>query len=933
MTNPAPAAVRADPGMAPVARLRDVSLRYRKTCALDAVNLEVPAGCLAGLIGPDGVGKSSLLSLIAGAREIQDGQIEVLGGDMSKSGHRRAVCPRIAYMPQGLGKNLYPTLSIYENIDFFGRLFGHDGGERARRIEALTKSTGLAPFIDRPAGKLSGGMKQKLGLCCALIHDPDLLILDEPTTGVDPLSRRQFWELIASIRAGRPGMSVLVATAYMEEAARFDWLAAMDASRVLASGSPQKLLDHAGVSSLEEAFIALLPAEKRRQHRAVTIPPRAVEDDNAVAIEAKDLTMHFDGFVAVDHVSFRIKHGEIFGFVGSNGCGKTTTMKMLTGLLPPSEGQAWLFGQPIDPRDLAIRRRVGYMSQGFSLYSELTVRQNLELHARLFQMPAESIPGRVEEMTRRFDLTAAVDALPDSLPLGMRQRLSLAVAMIHGPEMLILDEPTSGVDPVARDAFWQAMIDLSRRDKVTIFVSTHFMNEAERCDRVSLMHAGKVLATDAPVALVKRRGVQSLDDAFINYLQDAIAEDDTEGGVPEQQAAALEVPAHAPPERPIEDGWRRFFDPRRMFSYARREALELRRDPIRLSLALLGSVILMFVMGYGINMDVEYLTFAVMDRDQTTTSRDYVLNMAGSSRYFVEQPPISDYEDLDRRMRAGKLSLAIEIPPGFARDIARGRRVEIGAWIDGAMPMRGETVRGYVQGMHVQWLSAKAKEAGLSQGLAALANIETRFRYNPDVQSLVAMVPAMIPLLLLLIPAMLATLSVVREKELGSIVNFYVTPTTRLEFLLGKQLSYLVLSMLSFLLLTLLAVTVFGVPLKGSFLTLAAGAVLYVGATTAIGLLISTFTRSQIAALFGTAVLTLLPAASYSGMIDPVSSLEGAGRLIGEIYPTTHFLTIARGTFSKALNFSDLQASFLPLALAVPVLLVLSAVFLKKQES
>jgi len=932
MTDRAPTVVRADRGTTPVARLRDVSLRYRKTCALDAVNLEVPAGCLAGLIGPDSVGKSSLLSLIAGAREIQDGQVEVLGGNMAEAGYRRAVCPRIAYMPQGLGKNLYPTLSVYENIDFFGRLFGHDGGERARRIAALTRSTGLAPFIDRPAGKLSGGMKQKLGLCCALIHDPDLLILDEPTTGVDPLSRRQFWELIASIRAGRPGMSVLVATAYMEEAARFDWLVTMDAGRVLASGSPQSLLDHAGVSSLEEAFIALLPEEKRRQHRAVTIPPRAAEDDDAVAIEAKELTKDFDDFVAVDHVSFRIKRGEIFGFVGSNGCGKTTTMKMLTGLLPSSEGQAWLFGQPIDPHDLAIRRRVGYMSQGFSLYSELTVRQNLELHARLFQMPAETIPGRVEEMTRRFDLTAAVDALPDSLPLGMRQRLSLAVAMIHGPEMLILDEPTSGVDPVARDAFWQAMIDLSRRDKVTIFVSTHFMNEAERCDRVSLMHAGKVLATDAPAALVKRRGVQSLENAFIGYLQDAIAADGTEGSVPEQQTAALQVPAHALPERLIEDGWRRFFDLHRMFSYARREALELRRDPIRLTLALIGSVVLMFVMGYGINLDVEDLTFAVLDRDQTTTSRNYVLNIAGS-RYFVGQPPISSYEDLDRRMRGGKLSLAIEIPPGFARDVARGRRVEIGAWIDGAMPMRAETVRGYVQGMHAQWLIAKARKAGLGQGMAELANIETRFRYNPDVQSLVAMVPAMIPLLLLLIPAMLAALSVVQEKELGSIVNFYVTPTTRLEFLLGKQLPYLVLSILNFLLLTLLAVIVFGVPLKGSFFALAAGAVLYVGAATAIGLLISTFTRSQIAALFGTAVLTMLPAANFSGMLDPVSSLEGTGRLIGEIFPTTHFLTIARGTFSKALSFSDLQASFIRLALAMPVLLALSAVLLKKQES
>lgn len=915
-----------------VARLRDVRLRYGKTHALDGVSLDVPAGCLAGLIGPDGVGKSSLLSLIAGARAVQTGQIDVLGGDITETRHRRAVCPRIAYMPQGLGKNLYPTLSVYENIDFFGRLFGHDGGERMRRIEVLTKSTGLAPFVDRPAGKLSGGMKQKLGLCCALIHDPDLLILDEPTTGIDPLSRRQFWELIASIRTGRPEMSVLVATAYMEEAARFDWLAAMDAGRVLASGSPQMLRGQAGVSTLEEAFIALLPEEKRRQHRPVTVPPRVTEDDHVVAIEAKDLTKRFDEFVAVDHVNFCIRRGEIFGFVGSNGCGKTTTMKMLTGLLPPSEGQARLFGQPIDSHDLATRRRVGYMSQGFSLYSELTLRQNLELHARLFRMPAESIPGRVEDMVRRFDLTAAVDALPDTLPLGMRQRLSLAVAMIHGPELLILDEPTSGVDPIARDAFWQAMIDLSRRDKVTIFVSTHFMDEAERCDRVSLMHAGKVLATDAPVALAGRCGVQSLEDAFISYLRDAIAEDDPAASVPERSAATLQIPPHVPAPPPIGRGWRGFFDPRRMFSYTRREALELRRDPIRLALALLGSVILMFIMGYGISLDVEALTFAVLDRDGTTTSRDYTLNLAGS-RYFVEKAPITDYDDLDRRMRAGKLSLAIEIPPGFARDVARGRQIEIGAWIDGAMPTRAETVRAYVQGMHVLWLTAKAREAGYGQALAGLVNIEIRFRYNPDVKSLVAMVPAVIPMLLMLIPAILAAISVVREKELGSIVNFYVTPTTRIEFLLGKQLPYVVLAMLSFLLLTLLAVTVFGVPLKGSFPTLAAAALLYVGAATALGLLMSTFMHNQVAAIFGTALLTLLPAANYSGILDPVSSLEGIGRVIGELYPMTHFLTISRGVFSKALDFSELRTSFVPLALAVPILLIFCVALLKKQEA
>ena len=616
----------------------------------------------------------------------------------------------------------------------------------------------------------------------------------------------------------------------------------------------------------------------------------------------------------------------IFGFLGSNGCGKTTTMKMLTGLLPPSEGRAWLFGQEVDPHDLATRRRVGYMSQFFSLYTELTVRQNLELHARLFQVPAAEIPQRVEEMIERFDLVTVVDSLPGRLPLGLRQRLSLAVAMIHKPEMLILDEPTSGVDPVARDAFWRMLAELSRRDGVTIFISTHFMNEAERCDRISLMHAGRVLVTDTPAALISQRGVETLEEAFVGHLEEALqeAERQPEGiaslGLVDASAGHVEL-----------QGWRRRFDPRRMLSYAWREGLELRRDPIRLTLALVGSVILMFVMGYGISLDVEDLTFAVLDRDQTTVSRDYTLNLAGS-RYFVERAPITDDADLDRRMREGDLSLAVEIPPGFARDIARGRRVEIGAWIDGAMPARGETVRGYVQGIHAHWLATKAREAGYGEALAGLVNIETRFRYNPDVKSLVAMVPAVIPLLLMLIPAMLAALSVVREKELGSITNFYVTPTTRLEFLLGKQLPYVVLSFLSFLLLTLLAVSIFGVPLKGSFLTLAVGALLYVGTATALGLLISTFMRSQIAAIFGTAVLTILPAANFSGMIDPVSSLEGMGRLIGEVYPTTHFLTIARGTFSKALNFSDLHAAFIPLALAVPVLTVLSAALLKKQE-
>ncbi len=914
---------------ASVVRMSGISLQYGNRKALDDLTLEVPAEQMVGLIGPDGVGKSSLLALISGVRRLQAGQMHVLGVDITDARQRRQVVPQIAYMPQGLGKNLYPTLSVFENVDFFGRLFGQGHSERTRRIGELLESTGLAPFADRPAGKLSGGMKQKLGLCCALIHDPQLLILDEPTTGVDPLSRRQFWELVERIKHTQPGMSVLVATAYMDEAARFDTLVAMDDGRVLASGTPQELLARTQSRSLEAAFIQLLPEEKRKAHREVEIPPHP-SAQREVAIEAQKLTKRFGDFTAVDRVSFRIERGEIFGFLGSNGCGKTTTMKMLTGLLPASEGAARLLGQQVEAQDLEVRRRVGYMSQAFSLYSELTVRQNLVLHARLFQVPPGEIPARVARSAVRFGLQEVLDSLPDSLPLGQRQRLSLAVALIHEPELLILDEPTSGVDPVARDSFWQLLVELSRRDQVTIFVSTHFMNEAERCDRISLMHAGRVLVSDTPAALVERRGVASLEEAFISYLEEAAEQAEVPVSLPNQPDSQLaSAPAAARPEPAPTD---RGFSLRRLLSYSRRESLELSRDPVRATMAVLGSVILLFIMGYGISMDVEELTFAVLDRDQSSVSRDYIYNLAGS-RYFTQRSALFDYEELDRRMQAGEIGLAIEIPPSFGRRVLRQEHVEIGVWIDGAMPQRAETIRGYVQGMHAQWLATKTADLmGASSALPA-ASVETRFRYNPDVKSLVAMVPAVIPLLLMLIPAMLASLSVVREKELGSIINFYATPVTRLEFLLGKQLPYIALAMLNYVLLTLLAVTVFGVPFKGSLLAQATGALVYVVCATATGLLISTFMRSQIAAIFGTAVLTVLPATLFSGMIDPVSSLEGFGAIFGRVYPTTHFLTISRGTFSKALGVGDLQDSLVPLLIAAPVLVTLSVALLKKQET
>jgi len=900
-----------------VARVVGVRHRYRKNLALDDITLEIPAARRVGLIGPDGVGKSSLLALIAGARRVQTGSVEVLGGDMRRAGYRTSIAPRIAYMPQGLGRNLYPTLSVFDNVDYFGRLFGQGRAERRQRIDELLAATGLAPFRERPAAKLSGGMKQKLGLCCALIHDPDLLILDEPTTGVDPLSRRQFWELIERLWTRRQAMSVVVATAYMEEAERFDWLVAMTGGRILATGSPAELKAHTGTHSLDTAFIQLLPETQRADYRELSLPPRHAEPGGSPAIEADNLTMRFGDFTAVDRVSFRIERGEIFGFLGSNGCGKTTTMKMLTGLLQPSAGGARLFGQAVDPRDLGTRERVGYMTQAFSLYAELTVRQNLALHARLFHLPGDAIESRVHEQIERYDLSDHADALTAELPLGIRQRLSLAVATVHQPEMLILDEPTSGVDPVARDRFWELLIDISRREQVTVFISTHFMNEAERCDRISLMHAGRVLASDAPAELKRVRGTATLEEAFIAYLRDAASDE------PEPIASA---PATTAASHSTSPG--AYFRPSRMLGVARREALELRHDPIRLTFALLGAAVLMFMLSYGYTFDIDELRFAVLDRDQTPQSREYVQNIAGS-RYFIEHAPLHDYLELDRRMRSAELNVAIEIPAGFGRDLKRGRHPEIGMWIDGAMPFRGETVRGYMQGLHYDYLSSAPT---LSVRAMPAVGVEARYRYNQDFESFNAMVPGIIPILLVFIPAMLTALAVVREKELGSITNVYVTPITRLEFLLGKQLPYIALSMIAFFALLAIAVALFGVHVKGSLTILTFGTLLYVTVTSGLGLLMSTFTRSQVAAIFGTAIATMLPAMQFSGLNSSVSSLQGAAAVISQLYPTTHFLIISRGTFSKALGYTDLQAPLAALAVSIPVLTAVCVLMLRKQE-
>ena len=1095
--------------------------RYGKTLALDDLSLTLPRGLTVGLIGPDGVGKSTLLALIAGVRRIQSGELHVLGGDMRKPADRQALSHRIAYMPQGLGRNLYPTLSVYENIDFHARLFGLPARERRARIARLLEATGLAPFPDRTTGKLSGGMKQKASLCCALVHAPDLLILDEPTTGVDPLSRRQFWALVADLQRETAGMTVLVATAYIEEAEPFAQLWAMDAGKLLVNAPTREVM--AGHTNLEDAYIRLLPPEKQQGTGGLDLTPFVPDPRLPPAIEAHGLTKRFGDFTSVDNVSFTIQQGEIFGFLGSNGCGKSTTMKMLTGLLQATSGTAELLGAPVDAGSVATRMRVGYMSQAFSLYEELTVRQNLALHARLYRLGARS-KAAIRDALTQFDLADVADVKPAALPLGIRQRLQLAAACLHRPEVLILDEPTSGVDPAARDMFWRHLLRMSREDKITIFVTTHFMNEAARCDRISFMHQGRVLAVGTPAELVAQYQAPNLEEAFVQYLlldeaahkhasagteflpaptptlphggggltveegtsdstisdnepptiiasdtptaaqsstdlpppqpspaadasascegggytatesatanePPAIIADNTptaaqsptdlpppqpspaadasascEGGgytatesataneppaiiaddtptaaqsptvqpPPSQRSAAGEgwgggsvrtssadvetssattanepptaapSPAELPPP-PVGEGGgggskqssAASFQSLRGWlatirTFAIREGKELLRDHVRTFFALFGPVILMTAVTWGVSFDVGNLAFAVRDRDQSAESRAITEYFSGSP-HFRELPPLAADADIDAALESSSAKMVIDIPPAFGRDLLRGTRPEIGFYLDGAESFNASNLTGYIASILGDYARDQAHAHGIRLPPDA-AQLVPRFRYNPDFKSILAIAPGVLMLALSLFPAMMAAVGVVREREIGSIANFYASPASRLQFLLGKQLPYLAAAMLSFLILYLMMRYWFGVPLNGSAAALLTGTLLMCATTTATGLLVSCFTRSQVAAIFITAVGTVMPAMSFSGFLVPVSSLQGGAYIMGKILPSAWYANLTTGTFVKGLGYPDLVREHFILGGYYLIILTLAVLNLKKQE-
>ncbi len=627
-------------------------------------------------------------------------------------------------------------------------------------------------------------------------------------------------------------------------------------------------------------------------------------------------------------------------FFTTKALGKGTGLGMSTcyGIVKQSGGYITVYSEP--GHGTVVKVYLPRVDDRPALVTKKSISRSLEGRETILLIEDDSQVRAGASRILKGHGYAVLDASAGDLPMGLRQRLSLAVAVLHEPQILILDEPTSGVDPVARDSFWELLIDLSRKQGVTIFVTTHFMNEGMRCDRISLMNAGKVLACDAPDKLIQDRGAKSLEEAFIAYMEDSIAEaaatrQSTEKAPSDQPAlepsseTPREEPAAAPPQHVEQSSMALRIG--RTLAYAHNETAQILRDPIRLAFAFVGSALLMLVFGFGITTDVEHIRYASLDYDQSPESRAYLDQFASAHRYFTGTQPATSAGDALKRLQSDDVSVVIEIPPNFGQDFRRGSNPEVLAQVDGAMTFRGDTVEQYVQGVNARAL--KDPSTGLfTEPAKYTADIEERYLYNPTFQSIYSIVPSVPALLLLLIPAILMTVSIVREKELGSIINFYVTPTARLEYLVGKQIPYVAIGMLNFFILTALALIVFNVPIKGSFLMLTLCTLLYVIATTGIGMVTSTFTSSQVAAVFVTAILTIIPTIQFSGLLQPVSTLEGNAARIGAIWPASYYMHSSLGAYTKGLTANLMLGDIVFLMCCIPVLMIISLIGLKKQE-
>ena len=946
------------------------------TQALDSVSFEARRGALTALVGPDGAGKSTLMRLSAGLMTADSGDLSVLGIDIAADPQQ--VQSLIGYMPQKFG--LYQDLSVQENLDLYADLHGIGADERRDRYPRLMEMTALGPFVQRQAGRLSGGMKQKLGLACTLICSPELLLLDEPTVGVDPLSRRELWAIILQLVKDE-GLTVLLSTSYLDEAERCGHVIVLHEGKVLSHGRPDevaelatgrvflaepppgrtprgmqaRMLDSPDVidavpegghvrlvmaaeasgttfdgasmtparARFEDGFMLLLRRiTPDRPAVAMTLERHPAADGDQVVVEVKDLVRHFGAFTAVDHVSFAVRRGEIFGLLGPNGAGKTTTFRMLCGLLPPTHGTLRVAGVDLHRARAAARQQLGYVAQKFALYGDLSVAENLDFFASAYGLRGARRRERIAWALKQFELEPLMRQPSGLLPGGYKQRLAMAAALLHEPEILFLDEPTSGADPLARREFWRRITSLAEQG-VTVIVTTHFMEEAEYCDHVAILDHGRVLAHGTPAEIRRYAPVEEgresrMEDAFIAIVA---AGRKVEASPPVQ----LQVTARGPftidgtPGDLTARVWR-------IWALVKKEVRQILRDPSSIAVGVVMPVLLILLFGYGLTLDVKNVPVAVVLED---TSPD-AIELASTfqlSPYFHAQlmTSMAQAEDL---ILASQVDGIIRIRPDFSRQMRSGD-AEVQILAHGRDANRARIIQGYAQGAVGQWNARRIAEGqNVSSGPVV---VQDRLWFNEANESRYFLVPGLVVLVMTVLGALLTALVVAREWEQGTFEALFVTPIRAGEILLSKVLPYLGLGIFGLVLCLLAAKFLFQVPFLGSLWVLSLGSLLYLLVALGMGLLISSTVKAQFVASLIVVVAAFIPALMLSGFLFELHNLPAAVRLLSYLFPARYYVALLQTVLLAGDVWSVILPNLAVLAGMAILLLALTRLGFKKQ--
>lgn len=922
--------------------------------ALMAVFSKIVRGSITGLIGPDGAGKTTLIRIIAGLLSLTDGHVSVEGLDPAV--HLTQLRAILGYMPQKFG--LYEDLTVIENLTLYADLRGVLGDERITEFERLLEFTHLTDFTTRLSGDLSGGMKQKLGLACALLGQPKVLLLDEPSVGVDPISRRELWKMVNALVSG--GMTVIWSTCYLDEAELCDAVLLMNEGKLIYSGEPQVLTKKLGGRSVqiqniegdhrlvlqralcspkvmdgsiqgknirlllrkkgelprlellkagehayltpssprfEDAFIDMLGGGPGGESVLTKLmKPIPITAGSHAVIEAKNLTKMFGAFAAASKINFKVKRGEIFGLLGPNGAGKSTTFKLMCGLLSSTSGTATVFGLDLKKNASQARQHIGYMAQKFSLYGDLTVQQNLQFFSGIYGLSGKRQQKKMSEMIAVFELKAFLNRKAGELSLGFKQRLSLACAIMHEPAILFLDEPTSGVDPIARREFWTHINGLVEKG-VTIMVTTHYIDEAEYCDRIGLIYQGILIETGTPDELKQRvisdsKPEPTMEDAFVDLVRRY--DEKTVKSIPTAQKNLQHHLYYSYYLKWKTEYIEHYGAMRRWVALCQKEYHQIVRDPTSILIAVVIPVLMLFIFCFGISLDTSKIRLGIVMGDFSPQARHFEMALMGSP--YIDAVPMKDRFLAAQELSAGHVRGLVIIQPNFSIRLTQaGGVAPVQIITDGSETNTANFVTAYAVGAWELWQAQQSADSGHAP-LNSIA-IENRYWFNPEAMSRNFIVPGSIALVMTVIGALLSSLVIAREWERGTMEALLSTPVTRMEFFLSKLIPYYSLGMISMTVCALTGVILLGVPFNGSIVLLFIESSLFLGSVLGIGLLFSGMTRNQFNAAQAALNAAYLPAMILSGFVFEISSMPPIVQAVTYIIPARYFVEALQTLF------------------------------------